>query len=147
MWRSDEQMFEGEEVVPDGAPLCRKDHLKGFSSEQSSKYMSKINTDSGFLSGASINEDSSYAISSSNLDEQQVQASGATSQQQSAAMKLDSSYADRCSDSGVDFKYSSDPKINNLSSPTTKTSNIQTASESRRITLHDLLRQDEDGDT
>jgi len=147
MWRSDDQMFD-DEVVPDGTQSRDRlsfpclDSSKPFSSGgtssqhllSKSQFISK-NTDSGFLSGASISE----SVSDIDCNPEQ---NSLTTQQQPSEMKIES--ASRYSDSGLSLDFShSDLQSNNLSSPT----KIQNDHHARRITLHDLLRQDEDGDT
>lgn len=148
MWHSDDQMFD-DEVVSDGtrskdrlsfpSPDSSKPFNSGGTSSQhlmnkSSQLISK-NTDSGFLSGVSISD----SVSDIDCSQQGI---STTQHQQPSEMKIES--ASRYSDSGLSLDYShSDLQSNNLSSPT----KIQNDNQTRRITLHDLLRQDDDGDT
>ncbi len=131
MWHSDEYNL-ADEVVADGAQCHRRvsfPHQTGL--EDSSKFCentTKLNSDSGFLSGVSLSEDSAV-ISSTNITEEQDE-----------NMKL------KCAPkfhSDIPLDYSSEKK-NNLSgsSPVKPQKELP-----RRITLRDLLRQDDDGDT
>jgi len=135
MWRSDDQMYD-DEVVPDGTQSRERVHLHPSQHllNKSSQLISK-NTDSGFLSGVSLCEESATDIDCHSESNRKTQ-------QQSSEMKIKS--APNCSDSGLSLDYShSDLQSNNLSSsPTSKIQNDNR----RRITLHDLLRPDEDGD-
>lgn len=150
MWQEDVQMFDGDEVVPDGAPQHFSNNIRNrhFPSQHSptevNKYISK-NTDSGFLSGVSIQEDSCSGIISSSLEltNQETFSKSSPSPPATTGMKLDDNM--RCSDSGLDLKYTYETKGNNLNTPT-PVENVSLPSP-RRVTLHDLLRQDEDGDT
>jgi len=135
MWHSEDFMI-ADEVVADGAQCHRRvsfPHQTTF--EESTKlcennYSGKLNSDSGFLSGVNINEDSAVITSSSiNLSDEQE------------SMKLKSAAQFSVNEINLDYK---SEKINNLSSP----SPVKPQKElPRRITLRDLLRQDEDGDT
>ncbi|EFX89207.1 developmental protein cactus [Daphnia pulex] len=110
MWHSEDFMI-ADEVVADGAQCHRR-----------------LNSDSGFLSGVNINEDSAVITSSSiNLSDEQD------------SMKLKSAAQFSVNEINLDYKSG---KINNLSSPVKPQKELP-----RRITLRDLLRQDEDGDT
>lgn len=147
MWRSDEQMYD-DEVVPDGTGFRERvsfpshDSSRPYSGSSSQHLLNKSsqliskNTDSGFLSGVSINEESATDI------DYQSESSSKIQEHPSSEMQIKS--APSYSDSGLSLDYSqSDLQSNNLSSPST--SKIQNDSR-RRITLHDLLRPDEDGD-
>jgi hypothetical protein len=133
MWHSEDFMI-ADEVVADGAQCHRRvsfPHQTTF--EESTKfcennYSGKLNSDSGFLSGVNINEDSAVITSSSiNLSDEQD------------SMKLKSAAQFSVNEISLDYKSG---KINNLSSPVKPQKELP-----RRITLRDLLRQDEDGDT
>ena len=137
MWNSDSFMV-ADEVVADGAQCHRRPVFPHQTTleeltELSSKHQdsSKLNSDSGFLSGVSITEDSSVITTSSiSLTEEQD------------SMKLKS--APQFSGCRSKLGYSS-AKENNLSG--SNQINKPQNGPQRRITLHDLLRQDEDGDT
>jgi len=151
MWHSGESMFaEGDEVVTDGAPQFSRARQQFHPTTELTKGVSSKNTtDSGFLSGVSIT--SCSGISSSDLLSEEpasTKVSSSNTHTNSPGMKL-MDCVSRGSDSGLDLSYSYDPKTNNLSGQ--QTSSRSKASQApkapRRITLHDLLRQDEDGDT
>lgn len=132
MWHSDEYML-ADEVVADGAQCHRRVSFPHQTAlEDSSKlcdnnHSTKLNSDSGFLSGVSISEDSAVITSTVITEEEEN-------------MKL------KCAPqfhSDIPLDYSTE-KRNNLSCP----SSVRPKKElPRRITLRDLLRQDEDGDT
>lgn len=136
MWHSDDFMV-ADEVVADGAQCHRRiafppqTDLGESTKLGENKYSSKLNTDSGFLSGVSIVSEDSVLISSSSIDLSEDQGN----------MKLKS--APQFSESELKLGYHSEKK-NNLSGSTQLKSQKETP---RRLTLHDLLRQDDDGDT
>lgn len=136
MWHSDDYMI-ADEVVADGARCHRRvafphqTALNESTELNENKYSSKLNSDSGFLSGVSIVSEDSALINSSSIN--------ITEEEEN--MKLKS--APQYSESELKLSYQSE-KINNLSGviPVKPNKDLQ-----RRITLHDLLRQDADGDT
>lgn len=133
MWHSEDFMI-ADEVVADNAQCHGRvsfPHQTTF--EDSSKqcdYSSKLNSDSGFLSGVNVNEDSAVITSSSiYLSEEE------------GNMKLKSAAKFSVSERNLDYNYE---KKNNLNGqgPVKPQKELP-----RRITLRDLLRQDDDGDT
>lgn len=151
--------MDTDDVVTDGAHCPRKvqfpqgpfTSLKdGLSKDYGSKGSSKCDIDSGFLSGLSITEDSSTIFSSSSL----------SAAEDTESMKINSAVL--YSDSGVDLEYPNKFR-NNLGSSISLeseqqnkpsyTNNLDSATKQPletprlKVTLQDLVRQDEDGDT
>lgn len=136
MWNSDDYIEVDDDVVADGASVRNRvsfphqTNIEDSTNLCENKFSTKLNTDSGFLSGLSTSDDSAVITSSSiNITEEQKE------------MQLKSAPQFSASEFKSDI---SSEKKNNLNEPTPVKSQKGVP---RRITLHDLLRQDDDGDT
>ena len=150
MWNQRNERLVSDEYVSDGCqqkvPFARHgagfSHLARYPSSQTKDHLfdSKSNTkesDSGFLSDMGIQEDP-------------LQDSGDQSCLSSDKTPIED--ATKCSDSGLDLDVLPHDRDVESSSKTSHVhknnlSTLQQTNQSRQITVNDLLRPDEDGDT